>query len=804
MTKNELAEKIATFPFEDMEHAHDVLMKAATVFGYNLGNARAKADEALGRAPGAWKENRKGIRFEPEWLKTLDHETLYGLALYLYDFDDVLQPWKHYEKAFRDVMEQYISSRKHQDRMDGFYKRRSARRDNNPVMRWRKRKQDRLDAKWITIGATPEDKEAGLPAGKGRHVLIDDEGKIVSGAGGSLTGVTLSEAKSTSEEVKVDPAKVSTAAEGAGKAAEEVSKGEGKSSEAEPKGLSEATESSSEASEGEVEKKEEKPKLRVISSGAEFAEALGKAASKEERQAILDKMPASSILKLDGESYRKKTNGEWVLAGHKAPKDIAGFEDKDWSSSNVRTSVDVFKEAAKNDFPEFIEDILHGYAVGTIIKLRKDGDMALERKKSGWIVTSGGEYYGISIPTGASSLKDLTTWQNLADTMDNWYVKRKKDGDVATKEPSKDLLSEFDEEAGKDDKDFEDLLKECEVGTTIDVDGDTFKCVGKDAWEHDIEGKEYEIGDVLWLSNKVNNAKSFYVGSHRVAKPVDMTAARKAAKADWEKYTTPEYLASVPSLKNYDKKVQHYRDTSFKVFTDEEIEEANGLIAKIFDNAEYCARFPGDIIDSIIEKGLLNQFETGTSHGFGDFDHGGRYQASGKLFGTTLKKDGEWADGKTFEKYGLMSERDTLLAGDAGGDQYGNCVLIFEKEAVKDRATFTCGDSLGLAFEPGKAGHPPTVFGLLRRGTTYSDWEKDEFMEKLRKAKTVQDLKKFSGYPHYVEMQYHGKMPISTVKEIVVGSDTVISAASKAKLEEYGITVTVKNIGGSKHAGHSW
>lgn len=800
MTKKELAEKIADFNFPDMESAYEIVLKAADAFGFKK-SAKKKGDEALGRNPSAYKDTKKGLTFEPDFLKSLDAETLYGMALYLYDFDDVLQPFKHYKKAFKAIMTELANKVSGDEKIDGYRKRRDSRRDSTPVGRWRKRRSARLDARWITIGATPEDKEAGIPAGKGRHVLIDDEGVIVSGAGGSLTGVKLTGAKSTSEEVKVDPTKVSTAAEGSGTPTGAVSTGEGKVTEGGAKAVSGPSGSVTAGTEGgeePKEKTEEKTKLRIASSGEEFAQALGEAKTKEERQAILDKMPALTTMKLGDETYRKKTNGEWTIEGHKAPKDVAGFEDADWGAASVETAIEKFRNAVMTNSPAALERLLKNYAVGTVIKFRKENDMALERKKSGWIVTAGGEYYELSMPTGKeydedNLFKDVKTWNELAKTADNWYVKRKKDGDVATKEPSKELQKEFDEEAGNDDKDFYDLVKKCDVGTTIDIAGDTYKRINKDFWELDTEGKEYAVLDDGNLADRLNAGGTFYLGSHKVAKPVDMTAARKVAKADWEQYTTPEYLKTVPSWKNYPAKSEKVRETKFKNFSDEELAEANAILEKLFEQAEFCARFDSHKIDSFIENGLLNQFESGTSHGYHDGGHGIRYQASQKLFGTQLKKDGEYVDGKDFEKYGFMTSYDEIKSG---GDAYwyGDGCLIFDKDAVQDRATYTHGDSLAGGFTPGTVGHPPTIFGLKNVYGEMSTSEKDSLMNKLRKMKTWEDLRDSGLIGSYVEMQYHGKMPISTVKEIILKPGTKISAAGQAKLDEYGIKITYKNI----------
>ncbi len=104
------------------------------------------------------------------------------------------------EKDLQDIIERYQSRRKLRNVVNKYNERRKGRLKA-------KRELDRADERWITVGAKEENKRTGEPGHKGKHVLIDDEGVVVAGAGGSLTGTKLSGAKSTSGEVKVDPSK---------------------------------------------------------------------------------------------------------------------------------------------------------------------------------------------------------------------------------------------------------------------------------------------------------------------------------------------------------------------------------------------------------------------------------------------------------------------------------------------------------------------------------------------------------------------------------------------------------------------
>lgn len=113
---------------------------------------------------------------------------------------------------YEDIVERYNERRKLRNMVARYRQRREG--------RLAARREEREDERWITVGAKQANKETGEPGHRGKHVLIDDEGKVVSGAGGSLTGKVFKGAKSTSGEVKVDPKKTSGAVAGESKAGE--------------------------------------------------------------------------------------------------------------------------------------------------------------------------------------------------------------------------------------------------------------------------------------------------------------------------------------------------------------------------------------------------------------------------------------------------------------------------------------------------------------------------------------------------------------------------------------------------------
>ncbi len=106
------------------------------------------------------------------------------------------------DKKYDEILERYQERRKLRNMINKYRLRKEGR------LKARNEHPDREDERWITVGAKSPNERTGDPGRKGKHVLIDNEGKVVSGAGGSLTGVKLGGAKSTSGEVKVDPKKV--------------------------------------------------------------------------------------------------------------------------------------------------------------------------------------------------------------------------------------------------------------------------------------------------------------------------------------------------------------------------------------------------------------------------------------------------------------------------------------------------------------------------------------------------------------------------------------------------------------------
>lgn len=185
---------------------------------------------------------------------------------------------------------------------------------------------------------------------------------------------------------------------------------------------------------------------------------------------------------------------------------------------------------------------------------------------------------------------------------------------------------------------------------------------------------------------------------------------------------------------------------------------------EILDHSSPASRFKASIFFDLIDSGVyMNQFESGSSCGADcsdDEDGGGRGIASNFMFGTkytgtTLTERYKW------EKYGLLYDSgdlgsfllpngesprysDTL----AGGEHYGECTVLYNKDKLKGRITYTTDDSLGRTMAAQRIEEKPDQYAI-------SEYRRKYFTpEKIAGLKTIYDVKKLTG-GWYCEAQYH-------------------------------------------------
>lgn len=199
---------------------------------------------------------------------------------------------------------------------------------------------------------------------------------------------------------------------------------------------------------------------------------------------------------------------------------------------------------------------------------------------------------------------------------------------------------------------------------------------------------------------------------------------------------------------------------------------------KMFDNADLCLNINSANIDDVLNGHLKNQFETGTTDGSSDLD--ARRDLSKNIFGTPVGTGKEER-----EKYGYMADKDDFenTLG-SGGPWYGEkgdgnrCTIVFKKDNVKDRTTYTLDDSLMGCSD---SGHQTYAAGIVDttcsiEGASYSP----NNARKIAKGQ-VKSLGELYNSPlNYCECQYHGGVLAKDIEQIRFKSRSEMESAFKS------------------------
>ena len=231
----------------------------------------------------------------------------------------------------------------------------------------------------------------------------------------------------------------------------------------------------------------------------------------------------------------------------------------------------------------------------------------------------------------------------------------------------------------------------------------------------------------------------------------------------------------------------------YQIPFDEMREVVDSKMASIIHDSEFGIFRSDDALDSILDSGYIkNQFETGTSAGFIGTDaakkHIARAQAEQKIFG--LDMDTPYVDrpiygvalpgeSAAFKDYVENCSAKMYSRGDNGG-----CLIVFNKDAVSDCATYTLGDS----YDYRRTVSATPVSDPKFSGTSASRFYGCGTIEDVKNA-TFEDL--FPRYSNdYLEVQLHGQashaMTPQNIKEVVFFDKP--SSAIQQKLETRGIS----------------
>lgn len=177
------------------------------------------------------------------------------------------------------------------------------------------------------------------------------------------------------------------------------------------------------------------------------------------------------------------------------------------------------------------------------------------------------------------------------------------------------------------------------------------------------------------------------------------------------------------------------------ISVDEYIDELTKHVEKQVENANVAVRVTEDVLMTILDDGRFkNQHETETSRGY--LDTSMRAEIEDKV----------WGEGREIQErpiYGyLYNQSQPRAVG-----QYGDIIVILNREVVEDRTTFTVGDSLHAMevsiVAPRPIGSPDylAIVGNSRDG--------------------LRSFPASGGGDHiYYEAQIHGGVSISDIKEV--------------------------------------
>lgn len=196
----------------------------------------------------------------------------------------------------------------------------------------------------------------------------------------------------------------------------------------------------------------------------------------------------------------------------------------------------------------------------------------------------------------------------------------------------------------------------------------------------------------------------------------------------------------------------------------------------LFDKNEFCMNFRPQVLESILKKGFLNQMQTAKdseiSHKTGgSYTPDGRKKASANMFGTPKGTKAE-----DYERYGYLGNPlnpKTEAEGYAGW--YGSVTVLFKKDNVKNRVTYTYSDSLGMGHSgsavPGKDGDDTSWEGAGFSGiSSYYGDKPSHMMKQVMDAPSKKLGLEDVVDTGYLELQYHGDLTMSDVDTIVFRS----------------------------------
>jgi len=281
------------------------------------------------------------------------------------------------------------------------------------------------------------------------------------------------------------------------------------------------------------------------------------------------------------------------------------------------------------------------------------------------------------------------------------------------------------------------------------------------------------------------------------------SAGTESASASETAVTAPSYRET-PTMKAYDELMPIYKE-SYDNYIDEvkrgysstspeqaaaidtyskRTPEYERILKDALDKHDFSARTKSNAILGILQDGRMkSQIETGESNGHKDIQM--RKSLAVDLFngGDAL----EIGDDQ-YELYGFLDHAERAK-------MYGDCRIVFKKDNVKTRTTFTVGDSLQQK-QLGNSQVPtlvtdPKIYSLGMNPFSGASLPKEvlerterTFSEIAQSGKTATD---------YVELQFHGGIQTSDIEYLEIPKNSQDRAQIESLAKQRGVEIRWKD-----------
>ena len=287
----------------------------------------------------------------------------------------------------------------------------------------------------------------------------------------------------------------------------------------------------------------------------------------------------------------------------------------------------------------------------------------------------------------------------------------------------------------------------------INAEGMTPREAWNALWDKDCTDGNY----MFWRINRNRKLKGHGVSSVGF-NATESTKCLKPTKMD----------TSIKTLKNLSKaqdgfrklKDNDYARAIYQETTEEERKLLQKNLKQMFDDNDFCRNVGVKRLGLMLTQGFKNQFQTKRSAG--SYSPNTRRFASDRLFGTGYK-----VEPSEYEKYGYLGKiGDYEACFGYNLEHYGDVTVCFKKD-IRNRTTYTLGDSLNGEAPAGCVGDNPTLDGMAHalHSNINGDYVKG-LKKDLDKYKNPIDPKQFVKNYSYVELQYHGDVGASDIDRI--------------------------------------